>query len=119
MDQRAASISSSVGLGIILISQFIGLAALFSSALTTNENKHIIQRANAIEENGGDPVECALKIAEKIRKAKITSVVIDTETDFIKLGVAKAVAKAMGATYYSLRSLSQEHILRIVRNLDV
>jgi len=76
-------------------------------------------RANAIEENGGDPVECALKIAEKIRKAKITSVVIDTETDFIKLGVAKAVAKAMGATYYSLRSLSQEHILRIVRNLDV
>lgn len=52
-------------------------------------------------------------------KAKITSVVIDTETDFIKLGVAKAVAKAMGATYYSLRSLSQEQILRIVRNLDV
>lgn len=76
-------------------------------------------RANAIEENGSDPVESALKIAEKIRKAKITSVVIDTETDFIKLGVAKAVAKAMGATYYSLRSLSQEQILRIVRNLDV
>ena len=76
-------------------------------------------RANAIEENGGDPVESALKMAEKIRKAKITSVVIDTETDFIKLGVAKAVAKAMGATYYSLRSLSQEQILRIVRNLDV
>lgn len=46
-------------------------------------------RANAIEENGSDPVESALKIAEKIRKAKITSVVIDTETDFIKLGVAK------------------------------
>lgn len=76
-------------------------------------------RANAIEENGSDPVESALKIAEKIRKAKITSVVIDTETDFIKLGVAKAVAKAMGATYYSLRSLSQEQILRIVRNLDI
>lgn len=76
-------------------------------------------RANAVEENGNDPVESALKIAEKIRKAKITSVVIDTETDFIKLGVAKSVAKAMGATYYSLRSLSQEQILRIVRNLDV
>lgn len=76
-------------------------------------------RANAIEENGSDSVESALKIAEKIRKAKITSVVIDTETDFIKLGVAKALAKAMGATYYSLRSLSQEQILRIVRNLDV
>lgn len=76
-------------------------------------------RANAVESNGNDPVESALKIAEKIRKAKITSVVIDTETDFIKLGISKSVAKAMGATYYSLRSLSQEQILRIVRNLDV
>ena len=74
-------------------------------------------RANAVEENGGDPVEAAIKMAEKIRKAKITSVVIDTENDFIKLGVAKKVAQAMGASYYNLRQLSKEHILRIVRNL--
>lgn len=76
-------------------------------------------RANATENNDSDPVASAIKIAEKIRKAKITSVVIDTETDFIKLGVAKTIAKTMGAAYYSLRSLSQEQILRIVRNLDV
>ena len=56
-------------------------------------------------------------MAEKIRKAKITSVVIDTENDFIKLGVAKKVAQAMGASYYSLSQLSKEQILRIVRNL--
>lgn len=74
-------------------------------------------RANAVEENGGDPVTAAIKMAEKIRKAKITSVVIDTENDFIKLGVAKKVAQAMGASYYSLRQLSKEQILRIVRNL--
>lgn len=74
-------------------------------------------RANAVEENGGDPIEAAVKMAEKIRKAKITSVVIDTENDFIKLGVAKKVAQAMGATYYNLRQLSKEQILRIVRNL--
>ena len=74
-------------------------------------------RANAVEENGGDPVEAAIKMAEKIRKAKITSVVIDTENDFIKLGVAKKIAQAMGASYYNLRQLSKEHILRIVRNL--
>ena len=74
-------------------------------------------RANAVEENGGDPIEAAIKMAEKIRKAKITSVVIDTENDFIKLGVAKKVAQAMGASYYNLRQLSKEHILRIVRNL--
>ena len=74
-------------------------------------------RANAVEENGGDPVEAAIKMAEKILKAKITSVVIDTENDFIKLGVAKKVAQAMGASYYSLSQLSKEQILRIVRNL--
>ena len=74
-------------------------------------------RANAVEENGGDPIEAAIKMAEKIRKAKLTSVVIDTENDFIKLGVAKKVAQAMGASYYNLRQLSKEQILRIVRNL--
>ena len=74
-------------------------------------------RANAVEEDGGDPVTAAIKMAEKIRKAKITSVVIDTENDFIKLGVAKRVAQAMGASYYSLNQLSKEQILRIVRNL--
>ena len=74
-------------------------------------------RANAVEEDGGDPVTAAIKMAEKIRKAKITAVVIDTENDFIKLGVAKKVAQAMGASYYNLHQLSKEHILRIVRNL--
>jgi len=74
-------------------------------------------RANAVEENGGDPVTAAIKMADNIRKAKITSVVIDTENDFIKLGVAKKIAQAMGASYYNLRQLSKEQILRIVKNL--
>lgn len=74
-------------------------------------------RANAVDESGEDPVASAVKMAEKIKKAKITSVVIDTENDFIKLGVAKKIAQAMGASYYNLNRLSQEEILRIVRNL--
>lgn len=76
-------------------------------------------RANATEANGGDPVASALKMAERIGKAKITSVVIDTESDFIKLGLAKRVAAAMGANYYTLQRLSKDSIIRIVRNLDV
>ena len=76
-------------------------------------------RANAAEANGGDPVASAIKIAERIGKAKITSVVIDTESDFIKLGLAKRVAAAMGANYYTLQRLSKDSIIRIVRNLDV
>lgn len=76
-------------------------------------------RANATEANGGDPVASALKMAERIGKAKITSVVIDTESDFIKLGLAKRVAAAMGANYYTLQRLSKDSIISIVRNLDV
>lgn len=76
-------------------------------------------RANAVEENGGDPVASALKMAERIGKAKITSVVIDTESDYIKLGLAKRIAAAMGANYYTLQRLSKDSIIRIVRNLDV
>lgn len=73
-------------------------------------------RANAVGKNDKDPVESALNMAQKFNKANITSVVIDTENDFIKLGLAKKVATQMGANYYSLTQLSQDQILRIVRN---
>ena len=75
-------------------------------------------RANATEADGGDPVASALKMAERIGKAKITSVVIDTESDFIKLGLAKRIAAAMGANYYTLQRLTKESLIHIVRNLD-
>ncbi|MBR2182344.1 MAG: VWA domain-containing protein [Acidaminococcaceae bacterium] len=76
-------------------------------------------RANSVVQEGEDPVESAIKLAKQIRKAKITSVVIDTETDFIKLGVARQVAAEMGANYYKLKQLSQGDILHIVRNIGV
>ncbi len=70
-------------------------------------------RANA----GEDAVKEAMHTAERLREANVTSVVIDTETDFIKLGIAKNLAREMGATYFSLKQLSQENILHIVRNI--
>lgn len=73
-------------------------------------------RANSSKE-GEDPVKSALDMASKICKAKVTSVVIDTENDFIKLGLAKQLAQKMGANYYSLHNLGQEDILHIIRNL--
>ncbi len=74
-------------------------------------------RANCVDESGTSPVDQAIAMAEKIGNAGITSVVIDTETDFIKLGIAKDVARAMNATYYGLKQLSEEQIIRIVRNV--
>ncbi len=75
-------------------------------------------RANKVAAEEKDPVAAAVAIAEKIAKAKIISVVIDTEADFIKLGIAKKIAAAMGANYYTLQKLSKENIIRIVRNLN-
>lgn len=43
--------------------------------------------------------------------------VIDTENDFIKLGIARDLAGAMGAAYYTLNRLSKENIIKIIRNL--
>lgn len=74
-------------------------------------------RANYVDESGTSPVDQAIAMAEKIGNAGITSVVIDTETDFIKLGIARDVAKAMNAKYYGLKQLSKEQIIRVVRNV--
>lgn len=75
-------------------------------------------RANFVDASGEDPIKQAIDMAQKIGKLQISSVVIDTETDFIKLGIAKDVAKAMGASYYSLKQLSEEQIIHIVRNIN-
>lgn len=73
-------------------------------------------RANVVEQ-GKDPVAEAVAMAERIGKAGVTSIVIDTETDFIKLGIAKKVATAMEARYFSLKQLSEESLIRIVRQV--
>ena len=60
----------------------------------------------------------ALKVAGKIHKTGVHSVVIDTESDFVKLGLARTVAREMGSVYYSLRELSEHNIMHIVKNLS-
>lgn len=73
-------------------------------------------RANATYA-GDDPVVRALEAAEKFSRAKVMSVVLDTENDFLKLGIAREIAKKMGAGYYTLKRLSSERVLRIVEAL--
>jgi magnesium chelatase subunit D len=60
-----------------------------------------------------------LQVAGKIKMAGVHSVVVDTETDFIKLGVARRVALAIGATYYHLQELSGPQIIHIIKNLQL
>jgi magnesium chelatase subunit D len=66
---------------------------------------------------GGDPVKEAVAVAEKVGHTGFASVVIDTETDFISLAVAKKLALSMGSTYYHIKDLSHDSIIHIVKNL--
>lgn len=73
-------------------------------------------RAN-VSLNGKNPVEAALSMASLIAAEGIKCLVIDTEKDFIKLGLASKIAKAMNAEYYRLEELGQEEIEYAVRSL--
>ena len=54
-------------------------------------------------------------IAELIRERQIPSLVIDTELDFIKLGLARPIAEAMGAHYMKLDDLRGDSLAQAVR----
>ena len=66
--------------------------------------------------SGGNPVDEAIELGEKLRRTGAAMVVIDTETDFISMGIAKKLSSSMGATYYHVKDLSDEKVLRIVQD---
>lgn len=74
-------------------------------------------RVTAEADSPVDQVQQALKIAEGFRKENIVSLVIDTEQDFIKLGIARKIADAMGGSYHRLDELSDEKLLHIVKSV--
>lgn len=65
-----------------------------------------------------DPVARALEAADRFNRTKTLSVVLDTENDFLKLGIAPELARRMGASYYTLKRLSAEGVLRIVQSIQ-
>lgn len=65
--------------------------------------------------NGGEPLDEALEVANKIQMEGIRSIVVDTEQDFIKLEIAKDIAQALGARYYKLEELEGEQLAEAVR----
>jgi magnesium chelatase subunit D len=56
-----------------------------------------------------------LDVASLIRDRRISAVVVDTEAEFIKLGLARPIAEAMGATYLRLEDLRAESLAQAVR----
>lgn len=74
-------------------------------------------RANAAYDTE-DPVSRALDMAERFSRTSAISVVLDTENDYLKLGIARKLADKMGASYYTLRQLSAERVLHIVKTMQ-
>ena len=104
-----------------------GLATAFSVLTTMGKKEREMQpiivlitdgRTNRSVTGSDDVIGDALKMAEKIRLSGCSSIVIDTETDFIKLGIARSVAHKMGATYYHLQELTGQKIFHIVQNVQ-
>lgn len=73
-------------------------------------------RANvALDGSGGNAVEEARGYASIFDEKHITSVVIDTELDFIKLEMARPLAESMSARYLKLEDLRADSLADAVR----
>jgi magnesium chelatase subunit D len=66
----------------------------------------------------GDPFLEAKEIGQRIRSEGIQTIVVDTEVDFIKLGLARELAACMNARYYRLEDLEADVLADAVRDLS-
>ena len=62
-----------------------------------------------------DPVGEAKQWARILGTLPVDYIVIDTETGFIKLGLAKELCKLMNGSYYAMDSITSDRILRVSR----
>ena len=72
-------------------------------------------RATSPLSKGTNPVTDAMEEAKRIGKRGLPVAVIDTESGFIKLGLAKKLAKEMGASYFQVDKISEDQLLHIWR----
>ena len=62
-----------------------------------------------------DPVAESKQWARILGTLPVDCIVIDTETGFIKLGLAKELCKLMNGSYYAMDSITSDSILRVSR----
>ena len=62
-----------------------------------------------------DPVAEAKQWARILGTLPVDCIVIDTETGFIKLGLAKELCKLMNGSYYAMDTITTDDILRVSR----
>ena len=62
-----------------------------------------------------DPVAESKQWARILGTVPVDCIVIDTETGFIKLGLAKELCKLMNGSYYAMDTITADRILRVSR----
>jgi magnesium chelatase subunit D len=72
-------------------------------------------RANLPISPGGDPVADALGACDKIAELGVAGLVVDTENDFVNLGLGKELADRLGADYLSAEETATETISSWIR----
>ena len=74
-----------------------------------------ITDGRATSGDSDDPVAESKRWARIVGTLPVDCIVIDTETGFIKLGLAKELCKLMNGSYYAMDTISADRILRVSR----
>ena len=74
-----------------------------------------ITNGRATSGDSEDPVAESKQWARILGTLPVDCIVIDTETGFIKLGLAKELCKLMNGSYYAMDTISADRILRVSR----
>ena len=95
------------------------LAAQVVSRLTNNDLRPLLVilsdgKANVPLPGGGDAWQQTVYIATQLHEQHIPALVLDTDNDYLRLGRAAELAKALGADCLSLEELSAERITQTV-----
>jgi len=72
-------------------------------------------KANVALDDGGDPWQQSLRLAELLAGQGIPALVLDTETGYLRLGKARQLAEALGAKCLTLEELSAENLALTIR----
>ena len=77
--------------------------------------EHTPNHPEPVEGRASLPIAEARAMAAAIREQHISAVVVDTETDFLRLGLAEPIAEAMGAPCIKLEELHSDALADTVR----
>ena len=66
---------------------------------------------------GDDPVTRSIEVAHRLALTNAHIVVVDSESGFVRLGIAQMLAMEMGAAYYPLQELTTRRVLRLVESI--